>query len=100
MRVIDIEINHHPLTVSCRAFCGCTKLTLWKHVASVKKFDSRFTSAVTLVVVRTTKQIVGPPDPLSWWSCGPLLIKVCVKAWLVSIVFTKTVPGNFSVHKI
>ena len=34
---------------------------------------------MTLVVVRTTKKIVGPPDPLSWWSCGPLLIKVCVK---------------------
>ena len=33
----------------------------------------------SVVVVRTTKKIVGPPDPLSWWSCGPLLIKVYVK---------------------
>ena len=41
----------------------------------VKKIVSRFTS----VVVVRTKQIVGQPDPLSWWSCGPLLIKVCVK---------------------
>ena len=41
--------------------------------------NSRFPSVITLVIVRTTKKIVGPPDPLSWWSCGPLLIKVCVK---------------------
>ena len=33
----------------------------------------------SVVVIRTTKKIVGPPDPLSWWSCGSLLIKVCVK---------------------
>ena len=42
----------------------------------VNKMVSRFTS---VVVVRTTEKIVEPPDPLSWWSCGPLLIKVCVK---------------------
>ena len=40
---------------------------------------SRFPSVITLVVVRTTEKIFGPPDPLSWWSCGPLDIKVCVK---------------------
>ena len=57
------------------AFCGFTKLRMWKHVASVKNF----TRVVTLFVVRTTKKILGPPDLLSWWSCGPLLIKVCVK---------------------
>ena len=42
---------------------------------------SRFPSVITLVVVRTTKKIVGPPNPFSWWSCGPLLIKVCVEPW-------------------
>ena len=42
----------------------------------VKKIVLRFTS---VVVVRTTKKIVGPPDPLSWWSCEALLIKICVK---------------------
>ena len=51
-------------------------------IAKMKKIGSRFPSVITLVVVRTTKKIVGPPDPLSWWSCGPLLIKVCVKPWL------------------
>ena len=30
-------------------------------------------------ILRTTRKIVGPPDSLSWWSCGPLLKKVCVK---------------------
>ena len=50
-------------------------------IAKMKKIGSRFPSVITLVVVRTTKKIVGPPDPLSWWSCGPLLIKVCVKPW-------------------
>ena len=43
-----------------------------------EKIISRFTS---VVVVRTTKKIVGLPDPLSWGSCGPLLIKVCVNPW-------------------
>ena len=32
----------------------------------MKKSGSIFPSVVTLVVVRTTKKIVGPPDPLSW----------------------------------
>ena len=30
-------------------------------------------------ILRTTRKIVGPPDSLSWWSCGPLLKKVFVK---------------------
>ena len=30
-------------------------------------------------ILRTTRKIVGPPDSPSWWSCGPLLKKVCVK---------------------
>ena len=51
---------------------------MWKHIICVKKIVLRFTS---VVVVMTTKKIVGPPDPLSWWSCGPLLIKVCVNPW-------------------
>ena len=32
-------------------------------------------------ILRTTRKIVGPPDSMSWWSCGPLLKKVCVKPW-------------------
>ena len=55
-----------------------------KRITRIEKFGSRFTS---VVVVETTIKIVGPPDPLSWWSCGPLLIKVCVKPW--------SVDGNF-----
>ena len=43
------------------------------HIMRVKKI------VPCVVVVRTTKKIVGPPDALSWWSGGPLLIKVCVK---------------------
>ena len=54
-------------------------------IAKMKKNGSRFPSVMPLVVVRTTKKIVGPPDPLSWWSCGPLLIKVCVKPWPVGV---------------
>ena len=55
----------------------------------MKKIVSRFTS---VAVVRTTKKIVKPPDPLSWWSCGPLLIKVCVNpcslnSYPISILF-------------
>ena len=71
---------------------------MWKHIASVKKFDSRFTSAVMLVVVRTTKKFVGPPDPLSWWSCGLLLIKVCVKPCTTYKWFSVDI-GWFSVFK-
>ena len=51
------------IAVSCYAFCGFTKLAMWKHIARVKNFCSTFPSVVTLVVVRTTKKIVGPPDP-------------------------------------
>ena len=43
-------------------------------ILKMKKIGSRFISVITLVVVRTTKKIVGPPDPLSWWSCGPLVV--------------------------
>ena len=56
-------------------------------IAKMKKIGSRFPSVITLVVVRTTKKIVGPPDPLSWWSCGPLLIKVFVKPCLENPCF-------------
>ena len=49
---------------------------VWKHIMRVKKIVSRFTNGV---VIRTTKKIVESPDRLSWWSCGPLLIKVCLK---------------------
>ena len=46
--------GHKLLTlrsIIIHAFCGFTKLLMWKHIASVKKI----TVVVTLVVVRTTK---------------------------------------------
>ena len=48
--------GHELLTlrsIIIHAFCGFTKLLMWKHIASVKKI----TSVVTLVVVRTTKKL-------------------------------------------
>ena len=69
-------------------------------IAKVKKrwFKiSKCYNQITLVVVRTTKKIVGPPDPLSWWSCGPLLIKVCVKPWLKS---TSEIQFLFDCHYV
>ena len=63
------------------AFSIIIMLWFYKIIREVKKIVSTFTS---VVVIMTTKKIAGPPDPLSWWSCGPLLIKVCVKPWNVS----------------
>ena len=57
---------------------------LWEHIMRLKKIILRFTS---VVVIRTTKKNVKPPDPLSWWSCGPLLIKVCVKPCIWEIFY-------------
>ena len=82
--ILEVEIDHHPC-------CGFTKLMMWKHIMRVRKNVSRFTS---VVVVRPTKKIVGPPDPLSWWSCGLLLIKVCVKPCQGALFITNLYFGK------
>ena len=70
----------------------------------MKKIVSTFTS---VVVIMTTKKIAGPPDPLSWWSCGPLLIKICVKPWNVSsllgapvLIYINYRYLNFNIYKM
>ena len=50
------------------------------------EFFFKIYNCTSVVVVRITKKIVGPPDPLSCWSCGPLLLKVFVKYWTILYV--------------
>ena len=50
-------------------------LALIRIVTCPKDIINRRNSRVHYLKHRTTKKIVGPPDPPSWWSCRPLLKK-------------------------